>query len=284
LLGGQAWFFETGLTWSQVLDTEPKGGNAYFILAHQYIAAYLNSIKDLDPAFHADLAEKLALAEALLDAYDQVSDDPLKWGPPFIPEGPDRVLALELAGWLDAFNNGMYGDELGDGSGPNHCESWMPNITEAMLQVSKDKTTWGPVAGNIKDGFSVELDGTEDFFYLDISSMNPIPAGMYPFFLVGYDNSGYKDWWNLRGVNDSACPADTWQCVMWHIINGKLPIFYLKVTDMGGGSFDYMLVDGLQYFVSGGTLTDYLRVNGSYPPGTYTFQGIEKVVMTFATP
>lgn len=35
-------FFSTGLTWQQVLDTPPKGGNAYLILAHQYIAAVLN--------------------------------------------------------------------------------------------------------------------------------------------------------------------------------------------------------------------------------------------------
>ncbi|VXB72964.1 hypothetical protein [Massilia sp. 9I] len=34
-------FFRSGLTWQQVLDS-PVRGDAYFILAHQYIAAVLN--------------------------------------------------------------------------------------------------------------------------------------------------------------------------------------------------------------------------------------------------
>lgn len=37
-----AMFFSSGLTWQQILDTPPRGGNAYLILAHQYIAAVLN--------------------------------------------------------------------------------------------------------------------------------------------------------------------------------------------------------------------------------------------------
>jgi hypothetical protein len=37
-----ALFYSSGQTWLQVLWTEPKGGNAYYILAHQYIAAVLN--------------------------------------------------------------------------------------------------------------------------------------------------------------------------------------------------------------------------------------------------
>ena len=36
-----AQFFGSGLTWQQVLDS-PTRGDAYFILAHQYIAAVLN--------------------------------------------------------------------------------------------------------------------------------------------------------------------------------------------------------------------------------------------------
>jgi hypothetical protein len=37
-----ATFFSSGLTWQQIMDTPPAGGNAYVILAHQYIAAVLN--------------------------------------------------------------------------------------------------------------------------------------------------------------------------------------------------------------------------------------------------
>lgn len=37
-----ALFHSSGLTWQQVLDTPPKQGNAYRILAHQFIPAVLN--------------------------------------------------------------------------------------------------------------------------------------------------------------------------------------------------------------------------------------------------
>lgn len=37
-----AQFFRSGLTWQEVLDS-PTRGDAYFILAHQYIAAVLNT-------------------------------------------------------------------------------------------------------------------------------------------------------------------------------------------------------------------------------------------------
>lgn len=37
-----AMFFSSGLSWQQILETPPQGGNAYLILAHQYIAALLN--------------------------------------------------------------------------------------------------------------------------------------------------------------------------------------------------------------------------------------------------
>jgi hypothetical protein len=37
-----ALFFNSGLTWQQIMDTSDAGGNAYINLAHQYIAAVLN--------------------------------------------------------------------------------------------------------------------------------------------------------------------------------------------------------------------------------------------------
>lgn len=40
--GRDAEFFDSGLSWQEVLD-RPTRGDAYFILAHQYIAAVLNT-------------------------------------------------------------------------------------------------------------------------------------------------------------------------------------------------------------------------------------------------
>ncbi len=55
---------------------------------------------------------------------------------------------------------------------------------------------------------------------------------------------------------------------MWQIINGNQPIFYLRVTNNGSS---FMLVDGLtrDYF----SVDTYLRVDGTYLAGAYTFQG-----------
>lgn len=36
-------FFLSGKTWQQIMDIPPKGGNGYYVLAYQYIAAVLNS-------------------------------------------------------------------------------------------------------------------------------------------------------------------------------------------------------------------------------------------------
>jgi hypothetical protein len=111
--GADTPFFDTGYSWYEIFQTAPKGGNAYIILAHQYMAAYLSSIKDVDPASLTSVMEEMAEAEELLDYYDTTYND---LGVPYIPEGDDRVLAISIAEILDQFNNG---DLPG---GPPHCE------------------------------------------------------------------------------------------------------------------------------------------------------------------
>jgi len=54
---------------------------------------------------------------------------------------------------------------------------------------------------------------------------------------------------------------------MWQIINGEVPIFYLRVSEDG-----YMLVDGLLSQL-GVTPNQYLRVDRTYLKGTYRFAG-----------
>jgi hypothetical protein len=54
--------------------------------------------------------------------------------------------------------------------------------------------------------------------------------------------------------------------VMYQIILGNQPIFYLKVTGT-----DYMLVDGMTYLMGGGDTP--LKINGDYLLGAYTFSG-----------
>src|SRR5690606_34586218 len=68
-----------------------------------------------------------------------------------------------------------------------------------------------------------------------------------------------------RGVNSGAA-AGTWQAHMYLIITGVEPMFYL---DYDGSA--YTLLDGLSRDFGG--VDTFLRVNGDYPPGTYTFDG-----------
>jgi hypothetical protein len=116
--GPDSEFFDTGLTWYQVFWTNPKGGNAYFILAHQYMAAILNQLNGAGNP--AGLATNLANAYILLDYYDE---------PPHnnnIPKNEDNVLvigtkdraeAIAIAGYLAQYNEGTL-EELG---APTHC-------------------------------------------------------------------------------------------------------------------------------------------------------------------
>ena len=66
-MGGEAMFFETGLSYHEVLWTEPKGGNAYFILARQFIAAELNVLKGA------------SIPSEILDAWNKASDLLIKY-------------------------------------------------------------------------------------------------------------------------------------------------------------------------------------------------------------
>ena len=96
----------------QAIQQDKLSLDAYYILAYQYIAAYLNSVKTPDRAYHPLLGQYLADAEALLAKHGYVPE-------PEIPsESGDREEALRIATWLDEFNNGRLASE----GGPVHCE------------------------------------------------------------------------------------------------------------------------------------------------------------------
>lgn len=87
-----------------LLWSPPKGGNAYIILAHQYIAAELNMLNGASsPEVVQDAWED---ARDLLSAYEDKGTIPKK--------SSDRDDAIDLASILDAYNNGEIG--------PGHCD------------------------------------------------------------------------------------------------------------------------------------------------------------------
>jgi hypothetical protein len=67
--GEDSAFFDTGMSWYNVLWTQGKDtGNVYYVLAHDYIAAVLNELNGA--SVPADIMDAIAHAEELLDGYD----------------------------------------------------------------------------------------------------------------------------------------------------------------------------------------------------------------------
>jgi hypothetical protein len=100
LIGEDTMFFQSGQTWYQVLWTSPVGGNAYYILAHAYIAAELNGLNGADTTA-VDAA--LAGAENFFGTYTPSSK----------LSKTVRAQAISYANLLDQYNNGYIG--------PGHC-------------------------------------------------------------------------------------------------------------------------------------------------------------------
>jgi hypothetical protein len=94
-------FYLSGQTWFEVFWTSPKGGNAYYILAHQYEAAVLNQLSGAASTTDVDAA--IAWAEDFFTSHTP-SDKLSK------TESKD---AKYYAGILDQYNTGLIG--------PGHC-------------------------------------------------------------------------------------------------------------------------------------------------------------------
>ena len=103
--GENSLFFNTGQTWYKVLWTQPRRGNAYYILAHQYIAAHLNVLNGADTS---DITDELEHAEDLLDQYDGNPKSMANI------RGFIRYDFIRTAEVLDDYNNGDIG--------PGHCD------------------------------------------------------------------------------------------------------------------------------------------------------------------
>jgi hypothetical protein len=97
--GPDAAFFDSGQSWYQTFLTDPKGGNAYYILAHAYMAAVLN--EGNDASVPSNVAVAIGDAAAILDKWSISKDIP--------KNDPDRAIAISLAETLDSYNNGLLG-------------------------------------------------------------------------------------------------------------------------------------------------------------------------------
>jgi hypothetical protein len=102
--GGDAEFLGTGVSYYEILQTKPKGGNAFYILAHQYIAAEMNGLNGAGSP--SEVQDVWSQAQGILEKYEADLAIPKK--------SVDTDAAIALAGILDAYNNGSLG--------PGHCE------------------------------------------------------------------------------------------------------------------------------------------------------------------
>jgi hypothetical protein len=99
--GASTAFFKSGQSYYMVLWTPPAGGNAYYTLAHQYIAAELNVAKGayISPAVLAEWNK----ATVLFQKYTPAEIAKMKGNDPV------RAEFLRIAGILDKYNNGYLG-------------------------------------------------------------------------------------------------------------------------------------------------------------------------------
>ena len=103
LMGGpDTAFFSSGKSWHQLFWTAPKGGNAYIILAHQYMAARLNILDGAATTPAVNTA--LGWATTFFSTYT----------PSSTLSKAVREQAIAYADVLDDYNNGEIG--------PGHCD------------------------------------------------------------------------------------------------------------------------------------------------------------------
>lgn len=146
-----------------------------------------------------------------------------------------------------------------------------PFFIVADLEGSEDQMIWWNTDGSLESGYSISMDINTPYYYLTLGNETqtnmPLAENMFPFYLDPANvPDGFYEFWANKGVVEG---ATGWQGVMWEIINGNNPTFYIKVTNAKDQAF--MLIDGLQYLLGG--VEDYLRVNGDYWPGTYSYSG-----------
>ena len=106
LLGEDSTFFLSDKSNYQVMWTQPKHGNAYYILAHQYVATDLNILNGADPTA---VQEAFNESTALFDLYTPQQIGDLQGGDTL------RLQFISLSDILAQYNEGTIG--------PGSCDS-----------------------------------------------------------------------------------------------------------------------------------------------------------------
>ena len=146
----------------------------------------------------------------------------------------------------------------------------IPVVSTATLQYSLNPTGPWTGMGGLYPSFTMCIDPAVSFYYLDIDNMTisqSLQANTLNPFTLSQTSlpPTWLAYWAAKGVVSG---ATGWQGIMWQIINGNAPIFYIYYTSPGS---DYQLIDGMT-FQAGGGITP-LRVSGDYPQWAYSYNG-----------
>jgi hypothetical protein len=141
--GASTTFYLSGKSYYQVMWSPPKG-NAYYILAHQFIAAELNF---LNGACHEDAQAAVAEATALFNMNTPAQIASLKGNNPL------RQQFLALASLLDDYNNGMIGPGHCDGGGKSSAVYFGSDEAAAGMRVYPNP---------LSESGTIEFTATED--------------------------------------------------------------------------------------------------------------------------
>ncbi len=147
-----------------------------------------------------------------------------------------------------------------------------PVVTAAAVAFSLNpEGPWSGLSGDLATGYSICIDPQNQYYYLDLQSI-AVSNGLQPGNLNGFkvDTTNLPPtWWSYwagRGVNGSSGNQFPWQDMMWQIIHGLAPIFYIYET-----AGDPMLVDGLVFQLT--SQITPLRLSGDYPQWNYSYRG-----------
>ena len=146
-----------------------------------------------------------------------------------------------------------------------------PEVLDAVVSAavgSPAGPAW-PVASAWPD-FAMCIDPLAGDYFLDIDTLTssaPLAEGVLNAFFLDPTSLpvGWLAYWAAKGV-DGVNDSGGWELLMWEIIHGDEPFFYLKLSGA-----DYLLIDGLHYALGGGE--PVLRVPGDYPQHSYQYTG-----------
>jgi hypothetical protein len=140
--GANPVFFLSSKTWYQVFWTSPSGGNAYYILAHQYMAAKLNFLNGASSTPAVDAA--IAWAETQFFNIYTPSSNLSK---------SVRQQAVYYADLLDQYNKGLIG--------PGHCSE--NGFGSPKSNPFDNENIWGETGSLMPDAYTLDQNYPNPF-------------------------------------------------------------------------------------------------------------------------